>query len=90
MIYLCQSCGWRINERIKNKDTPENIGKHLLYKGRAFCSKNCIEFAKENPKILDVQVIPSNLDEAGWTDKNRPNGIANWKTERKINKANKK
>lgn len=84
MIYLCQNCGWRINDRQQNKDTSENIGKHLLYKGKPFCSEHCIECAKAKPNILDRQVRPSDWDEAGWTDKNRPNGIANWKTERKI------
>lgn len=78
MIYLCQSCGWRINER--NHTTHENIGKHLLYNHMAFCSNNCIEHAKSNPQILGRTVKPSDWNEEGWTE----NGVwSNWKTNRK-------
>tara|TARA_Y100001970_G_scaffold180354_1_gene219590 strand:+ start:147 stop:506 length:360 start_codon:yes stop_codon:yes gene_type:complete len=98
MIYLCQTCGWRINERCHTKEDiddktqfrndirDEDIGKHLLYKHKAFCSIKCINKAKEYPRILNRIVVPSDWNEQGWNNKDRPNGIETWKTERKINR----
>lgn len=84
MIYLCQNCGWRINQRYNNRTIkPENIGKHLLYNHMAFCSEDCIEMAKNDPKVLNRQIEPSDWDEQGWTQ----NGVySNWKIERKLNR----
>tara|TARA_B000000557_G_scaffold233217_1_gene207611 strand:+ start:99 stop:413 length:315 start_codon:yes stop_codon:yes gene_type:complete len=98
MIYLCQTCGWRINERCHTKEDiddktqfrddicDEDIGKHLLYKHKAFCSIECINKAKKYPRILNRIVVPSDWNEQGWNNKDRPNGIETWKTERKINR----
>ena len=80
MIYLCQSCGWRINERYNSDMPPENVGKHLIYQHKAFCSEDCIETAKSNPGILTRTVVPSDWNE-------QLNGAhSNWKIERKINR----
>jgi len=101
MIYLCQTCGWRINERCYTKYdiddetqfrddiNDEDIGKYLLYNHKPFCSVECINKAKEYPKILNREVVPSDWNESGWINKNRPNGIETWKTERKINRKRK-
>jgi hypothetical protein len=86
MIYLCQNCGWRINQRLSNKNTPENIGKHFLYNHQPFCSEMCIEEAKLNPYRLIRNVKPSDWDEQGWTNHECPNSIENWKMKRKTNK----
>jgi hypothetical protein len=81
MIYLCQACGWRINQRINT--TPERVGTHLLYKHMAFCSEYCIALAKANPRILSRTVVPSDWDEQGYIEE----GVfSNWKTDRKRNK----
>jgi hypothetical protein len=83
MIYLCQTCGRRINERYNNSTIPsEQIGKHLLYKHMAFCSENCIDIAKQYPhKILHRPVIPYDWNEQGWHE----GGVySNWKIERKL------
>jgi len=95
MILLCQTCGWRINERyniykIENNENNEDIGKYLLYNHKPFCSIECINKAKQYPKILNREVIPSDWEEQGYINKNRPNDIENWKTERKINRIRKK
>lgn len=83
MIYLCQNCGWRINQRYERTIAPENVGKHLLYNHMAFCSEYCIESAKANPFVIKRQVRPSDWDEQGWTQ----NGVySNWKIERKLNR----
>lgn len=83
MIYLCQNCGWRINERYNINIAQEIIGKHLLYNHKAFCSEDCIEKAKENPHILNRYIIPTDWNEQGWT----VNGVySNWKIERKLNR----
>ena len=83
MIYLCQNCGWRINQRYDNDIAEGIVGKHLLYNHKAFCSEYCIEKAKGNPHILNRNVIPSD-----WNEQGRGlNGIyGNWKTDRKINR----
>lgn len=85
MIYLCTGCGWRINQRYPNTEgnhlLEEDIGKHLLYKHRAFCSKGCIELAKRYPILLEREVIPSDWEENGI--------IREWKKDRKINRIRK-
>ena len=86
MIYLCQNCGWRINERKYVKD-EKDIGKHLLYNHKPFCSERCINEAKKNPRILERQVIPSDWNEQGW---GYPDDIKTWKTERKVNRIREK
>ena len=99
MIFLCQTCGMRINERCYQDDDDElqftdisdkDIGKHLLYNHKPFCSVRCINKAKDNPNILNREVIPYDWNEQGYNNKNRPNCIENWKTERKINRIRKK
>ena len=97
MIYLCQACGHRINQRTSYRsswrpDEPlektgipdEEIGVHLIYKHKAFCSEYCIELAKSKPCILEREVIPYDFFERGDHNPDRPNGIETWKTERKI------
>lgn len=98
MIYLCQCCGTRINQRTADRSiyapneshktdvSPENVGKHLLYKHRAFCQQSCIEEAKKHPHILNREVTPSNWFERNEHNPERPNNIQTWKTERKINR----
>lgn len=67
MIYLCQTCGWRINERIKIKHTPGvEIGQHFLYAHKPFCSQWCIDEAKKHPYILERTRKPSDWDEPQW------------------------
>jgi len=88
MIYLCQTCGWSINSRYRNKNLkPEEIGKHLLYNNKPFCSNDCIEIAKTKPYILLRQVQP-----ADWDDENyKLNGmITNWRIQRKLNRVKRK
>jgi hypothetical protein len=75
MILLCQNCGWRINQRHNNLETPENIGKYLLYKNKPFCSEYCIEHAKQKPYILTIPIQPTDWNEQGYET---------WKTLRKI------
>lgn len=90
MIYLCQNCGHRINQRTADGSTwkpdeplekiciePCNVGKYLLYNHKPFCSSECIEITKKNPNIINRDVIPANILERG------PNS---WKILRKINK----
>jgi len=89
MIYLCQTCGYRINQRTGDasiyapKETfkidiePEKVGKHLLYKHKPFCSEECIHLAIQKPYILSREVVPANILERG------PNS---WKITRKLNK----
>ena len=97
MIFLCQTCGYRINQRTCDGSTwrpdetlgrtgvrDEDVGKHLLYNHKPFCSNECIEEAKNNPYILKREVIPSNALERPDFNPDRPNGLENWKTERKI------
>ncbi len=98
MIYLCQTCGYRINQRTCDgstwrPDSPlrrntqikaEDVGKHLLYNHKPFCSVECIDVAKKIPYIMKREVIPSNDFEKGSFHPDRPNGIETWKTERKI------
>lgn len=97
MIYLCQNCGHRINQRTADQsswrpDEPlgrtgvadADVGKHLLYGGKPFCDDYCIEQAKARPFILTQEVRPYNDFERCDENPDRPNGLANWKTERKI------
>ena len=97
MIFLCQTCGYRINQRTCDgpswrPDEPlgrtgvrdEDVGKHLLYNHKPYCSKECIEVAKKNPYILQREVRPANALERPDFNPDRPNGLENWKTERKI------
>jgi len=91
MIYLCQCCGSRINQRTRDGSIwrsadeplgrtsvePSQVGKYLLYNHKPFCSDLCIEYAKKHPYIMNVDVIPANILER------EPNG---WKTLRKINR----
>jgi hypothetical protein len=97
MIILCQTCGNRINQRTSDQSiyksneilsrtgiADSDVGKHLLYNGKPFCSDDCIEKAKSKPTILVKEVRPSNAFERGFPNPNRPNGIETWKTERKI------
>lgn len=97
MIFLCQNCGHRINQRtgdrsIWNPDEPSykieidesEIGKYLLYNHKPFCSEECIEYAKSKPYIMKKDVKPYNDYESGFYNPDRPNGIETWKTERKI------
>ena len=101
MIYLCQTCCMRINERCHMKEhindisefkniSQENIGKYLLYNHKLFCSTECINQAKEYPQILNREIIPYDWNEQGYFNKDRPNAIETWKTERKINRIRKK
>lgn len=83
MLYLCQNCGWRINQRLGNND-EKNIGKYFLYNHQTFCSEWCIEQAKGNPTKLNRDVKPSDWNEQGWVNFECPNSIENWKTKRKI------
>ena len=88
MIYLCQTCGWRIKQRYNNPAIrTEDIGRHLLYCNRAFCSEECICVAKLNPKILERDVDPSDWDEC-LDSRNSFNGKSTWKIERKKNRKN--
>jgi len=87
MILLCQNCGWRINERRDCKNNPEQIGKYLLYNHKPFCSELCIENTKAKPYDITRPIIPSDWNELGDSNPSRPNGIENWKTERKINRS---
>lgn len=70
MIYLCQNCGWRINTRLCIKqrisNEPKEIGSHLLYCHKPFCSDWCIEEAKKHPYILERTVKPSDWNEPEW------------------------
>lgn len=97
MIYLCQTCGYRINQRTcdgstwnpkeplaRNNINDADVGKHLLYNHKPFCSKECIEEAKNNPTILLRDVTPANYLERYKYNPERPNGLENWKTERKF------
>ncbi len=97
MIYLCQNCGMRINQRTEDQSiykaneplyrtgvADEDVGKHLLYGGKPFCGDFCIDMAKAKPDILKKEVRPWNHFERGDPNPNRPNGIETWKTERKI------
>lgn len=97
MIFLCQTCGYRINQRTADGSTwrpdeplkrtgvrDKDVGKHLLYNHKPFCSKECIGVAKKNPYILQREVVPSNELERPSYNPNRPNNLNNWKTERKI------
>ena len=97
MIFLCQTCGCRINQRTADQsswrpDEPlertgvadADVGKHFLYNGRPFCGEFCIEQAKSKPYILKREVRPWNDFERCDSNPNRPNGLKNWKTERKI------
>ena len=92
MIYLCQTCGYRINQRTQDRswwqpDEPlqktgipdEDVGKHLIYNHMPFCSEDCIEMAKTKPHILQRLVTPANLFERGQDT---------WKTQRKIRRQN--
>ena len=101
MIYLCQTCGHRINQRtcdgsvyqpnepLRKRDIKaEDVGKHLLYNHKPFCSEKCIEEAKKNHTILLKDVTPANELERCKYNPDRPNGLANWKTERKIRRKN--
>ena len=82
MIYQCQYCGGRINERKDNKETPEEIGKCLLYNNKAFCSNWCIEQTKSKPYVLS-------LDKPFFNPYNWTQEMSNWKTERKIGRKRK-
>ena len=84
MIFLCQNCGWRINQRKDTRNNPEKIGKYLLYEHKPFCSNLCINMTKAKPYTLTQPIEPSDWEESGYINLNRPNGIENWKTERKI------
>lgn len=86
MIYLCQTCCMRINERCHMKEhindisefkniSQENIGKYLLYNHKPFCSTECINQAKEYPQILNREIIPYDWNEQGYFNKDRPNAI---------------
>ena len=77
MIYYCQYCGWRINQRTQNIITPENIGKHLLYNGKAFCSEDCINIAKKRPYIMSLN--KPYFEPYKWTEE-----LSNWKNLRKL------
>lgn len=84
IIHLCQTCGWRINQRYNRTIAQEDVGKHLLYNHMAFCSEYCIEKAKEDPRILNLYIMPTDWNEQGWTE----NGVySNWKIERKLNRS---
>jgi hypothetical protein len=67
MILLCQACGWRINQRNTNIEQPlDEIGKHLIYNNKPFCSERCIEKAKTIPHILSIIKKPTDWDEPAW------------------------
>lgn len=82
MIYQCQYCGWRINERKYCKENTEEIGKCLLYNNRTFCSERCIELVKNKPYVLSND--KPFLNPYDWSKE-----TANWKTERKIGRKRK-
>jgi hypothetical protein len=85
MIYRCWGCGWRINERQSNMDQPENIGKHILYEHKPFCSDFCIR-TYQNFKIKPITAPISNWDEIETGQPGDINYNPNWKTLRKINR----
>ena len=82
MIYQCQYCGRRINERKNNEETPEKIGKCLLYNNKAFCSNWCIEQTKRYPYVLSLD--RPYFDHYAWSPE-----MSNWKRERKIGRKRK-
>ena len=86
MIYACYNCGWNINARtLKDKYgnvttdfTKTNVGEHMLYDHKAFCSEYCIEVFKMYPKPR--QPIQDFWENGEWGD---------WKKERKIGRVRK-
>ena len=59
MIYLCQNCGWRINQRSRNANTPENIGKHFLYNHQKSVGKSLLLVISPNLINLYPELIPN-------------------------------
>ena len=41
---------------------------------------------KKYPQILNREIVPYDWNEKGYVNKDRPNDIETWKTERKINR----
>ncbi len=82
MIYQCQYCGYRINERKSNQETPEEIGKCVLYNNKPFCGDWCIEKARNKPYVFSLD--KPLFDPYDWTEE-----MTTWKTERKIGRKRK-
>lgn len=87
MIYICRSCGWRINERYNNSNiASDSIGRYKIYKHQPFCSDECIQQAKRVPYILTRMQYIADWNEMPKYDAKCPNNISNWKVQRKIRK----
>ena len=83
MIYLCNYCGWRINQREKNEKDNSRIGSiPFMYNHQAFCSEDCVNEGKKNykkHKVMNESPV-SDWNEIGWEIQGN---YSNWKIERK-------
>lgn len=86
MIYNCWYCGNRINSRFykdkygdihKTGVKDEDVGKHKLHDGKAFCNECCIDNYKNLSQLKkNIRAPPSDYWENGiWGE---------WKKERRL------